>query len=145
MPNDEAESLVRLFIQEVPEIAAGVVEIRAIARRVGVRSKLALYSHDHQVDDVGVCVGIRGSRIKNIVDQLGGERIDLFGWDDSPEKLIRNALQPAAIEKVILHHAEHRATVVVREDPWFLALGLGDLHRELASELSGWEIEVVLK
>src|SRR5437763_5461450 len=100
MPNDEAEVVARLFAQEVPEVAAGVVEIKAIARQPGVRSKLALYSHDPRVDAVGVCVGDRGSRLKRVIAQLDDERIDLFHWFDSPETLIRCALQPAAIESV---------------------------------------------
>jgi N utilization substance protein A len=143
MPNDEAEVIARLFAQEVPEIASGVVEIKAIARRPGNRSKLALYSHDPRVDCVGVCVGVRGSRIKNIIDQLDGERIDLIRWSDSPETLIGCALQPAVIESVTLHPARHRATVVVGEDSLSLAHGRGDANRELASRLCGWEIEIV--
>src|SRR5947209_5645886 len=102
---DETDHVARLFTEAVPEIAAGSVQIKAIARRPGYRSKLALFSLDPQVDCVGVCVGVRGSRIKNIVDALGGERVDLVRWHDSPEWLIPNALQPATIERVILHPA----------------------------------------
>jgi N utilization substance protein A len=126
----------------VPEIAAGTVEIKAIARKPGYRSKLALFSRDPGVDCVGVCVGVRGHRIKNVVDQLDGERIDLFRWDDSPEELITRALQPAAIERVVLHPAEHRAVVVVKPDQVSLVLGRRGENRQLASELSGWQIDV---
>jgi N utilization substance protein A len=143
MPNDEGEVIVRLLTQVVPEIAAGVVEVRAVARLPGLRCKLALSSHDPGVDCVGVCVGVRGSRIKKVVDQLEGERIDLFRWHDAPEQLICDALQPAAIAEVILHPAQHRATVVVTEDQVSLALGRGGVNRDLASKLSGWDIEVV--
>jgi N utilization substance protein A len=143
MPNDETDLIVCLFVQEVPEVAGGIVEIKGVARRPGMRSKLALHSRDPQVDCIGVCVGARGCRIKRIVDQLDAERIDLFRWNDSPEQLIRNALMPAAIEQVVLHPATHRATVVVKEDQRALALGPGGVNRDLASRLCGWEIEVV--
>src|SRR5712664_2575399 len=109
MPGDEIEEVARLFAQEIPEIAAGAVEIKAIARKYGARIKVALQRRATHVDAIGVRVGERGCRIRRIVDQLAGERIDLILWDDSPEKLIANALQPARIEKVILHPAEHRA------------------------------------
>src|SRR5262245_32192975 len=101
MPDDTGP-VFRLFAQEVPEITAGTVEIKAIARKAGYHSKLALHSHDPRVDCVRACVGVHGCRIKNIVDALGGERIDLFRWQDSPERLIVNALQPANIEGVVL-------------------------------------------
>jgi N utilization substance protein A len=134
--------IVRLFSDAVPEIAAGTVEIRAIARWPGYRSKLALFSRDPRVDCVGVCVGLHGCRIKNVVDALGGERIDLLRWHDSPEQLIMSALQPAVIERVILHPAEHRAVVLVKPDLVSLALGRHGANRQLASELSGWQIDV---
>jgi transcription termination/antitermination protein NusA len=143
MPNEDAELIARLFAQEVPEVAAGVVEIKGIARRPRYRSKLAVYSHDPKVDAVGVCVGIRGCRIKKVIDQLAGERLDLVRWHDSPEVMVGNALQPAAIDKVILHHAQHRATVVVQEDQLAYALGRQGMNRDLASQLCGWAIDVV--
>jgi N utilization substance protein A len=139
---DDTDHVARLFAEAVPEIAAGSVEIKAIARKRGYRSKLALSSRDPQVDCVGVCVGVRGCRIKNVVDALGAERIDLIRWHDSPEQLITNALQPAAIERVILHPAEHRAVVVVKPDQVSLVLGRRGENRQLASELSGWQIDV---
>ena len=141
MPDDTGP-VTRLFAQEVPEIAAGTIEIKAIARKPGYRSKLALHSQDPRVDCIAVSVGVRGFRIKNIVDALGAERIDLVRWHDSPERLIANALQPAAIEKVIPHPAEHRAVVVVRPDQVSLVLGRRGENRQLASELSGWQIEI---
>jgi N utilization substance protein A len=141
MPDDTG-AVVRLFAREVPEIAAGSIEIKAIARKPGYRCKLALHSKDRLVDCIGRCVGVRGSCIKDIVDALGGERIDLIRWQDSPERLIANALQPAIIEQVLLHPAEHRAVVVVKPDQVSLVLGRRGDNRQLASELSGWEIIV---
>jgi N utilization substance protein A len=143
MPNDDTDAIARLFLQEIPEVAAGIVEIKGIARKPGIRCKIALYSHDTQVDCRGVCVGDRGSRIRRIVDKLGGERIDLIRWDESPEKLIRNSLEPAEIERVILHAAQRRATVVVREDHLSFAHGRQGINRELASQLCAWDIEIV--
>src|ERR1700674_2908298 len=102
MLNDDADVISRLFFQEIPEVAAGVVEIKGIARKPGFRCKIALYSHDPKVDCVGVCVGKRGGRIRRIVANLDGERIELFRWDESVEELIRRSLQPAQIESVLL-------------------------------------------
>ncbi|MBL8798352.1 MAG: hypothetical protein JNM56_30940 [Planctomycetia bacterium] len=143
MQSDDTEFVVRLFAEAVPEIAAGIVEIKAIGRLPGVRSKLALYSRDPKVDSVGVCVGTRGFRIKNVIDQLHGERIDLFRWDESPEKLIASALQPAQIERVVFHPERHVAEVIVKESQVSLALGRRGTNRELASRLTGWIIHVV--
>ena len=140
--SDVTDLLVRRFAQEIPEIAAGSVEIKAIARKPGYRSKLALHSRDPRVDCIAACVGVRGFHIKNIVDTLGGERVDLIRWQDSPEQLIANALQPAIIDKVRLHPAEHRVVVVVQPDQVSLVLGRRGENRELASELTGWQIEV---
>ena len=144
MANDDTEALARLFWQEIPEVAAGVVEIKAIARKRGFRAKLALFSHDPEVDCIGVCVGIRGSRIRGIVDKLEGERIDLFRWHDSLEKLVRQSLQPAQIESVVVHAAQHRVTVVVKADQRDQAYGRDGINRDLASRLCAWDIEIVL-
>ena len=142
MPDEEIALITRLFAQEIPEIASGTVEIKAIARRAGYRTKLVVQSHDPQVDAVGVCVGIRGCRIKRIIDQLDRERVDILRWNASRINLITNALQPAALEEVILHHGQHRAVVVVKEDQLSLAQGRGGMNRELASRLSGWDIHI---
>ena len=139
---EDTSEVVRLFAREVPEIAARSIEIKAIARKPGYHCKLALHSQYPRVDCIGACIGLRGFHIKNIVDALGGERIDLIRWDDSPERLIVNALQPAIIEKVLLHPAEHRAEVVVKPDQVSLVLGRRGENRQLASELSGWQIDV---
>jgi N utilization substance protein A len=133
----------RLFEQEIPEIADGVIEIRAMSREPGYRSKVAVVSSDPRVDCVGACVGVRGNRIKNIVDELAGERIDIVRWDDNLEVLIPNALQPAEVEQVILCKMLGRAIVLVREDQLSLAIGRRGQNVRLASKLSGWDIEIM--
>jgi N utilization substance protein A len=133
----------RLFEQEIPEIADGVIEIKAMAREPGYRSKVAVSSSDPRVDCVGACVGVRGNRIKNIVDELAGERIDIVRWDDNLEVLIPNALQPAEVEQVILCKMLGRAIVLVREDQLSLAIGRRGQNVRLASKLSGWDIEIM--
>jgi transcription termination/antitermination protein NusA len=133
----------RLFEQEIPEIADGVIQIRAMAREPGYRSKVAVSSSDPRVDCVGACVGVRGNRIKNIVDELAGERIDIVRWDDNLEVLIPNALQPAEVEQVILCKMLGRAIVLVREDQLSLAIGRRGQNVRLASKLSGWDIEIM--
>lgn len=133
----------RLFEQEIPEIIDGVIEVRAMSREPGYRSKVAVSSSDQRVDCVGACVGVRGNRIKNIVDELGGERIDIVRWDDNLEVLIPNALQPAEVEQVILCKMLGRAIVLVREDQLSLAIGRRGQNVRLASKLSGWDIEIM--
>jgi N utilization substance protein A len=133
----------RLFEQEIPEIIDGVIEVRAMAREPGYRSKVAVSSSDARVDCVGACVGVRGNRIKNIVDELGGERIDIVRWDDNLEVLIPNALQPAEVEQVILCKMLGRAIVLVREDQLSLAIGRRGQNVRLASKLCGWDSEIM--
>ena len=133
----------RLFEQEIPEIADGVITINAMSREPGYRSKVAVSSSDQRVDCVGACVGVRGNRIKNIVDELGGERIDIVRWSDDPEVLIPNALQPAEVEQVLLCDMIGRAIVLVREDQLSLAIGRRGQNVRLGSKLSGWDIEIM--
>lgn len=133
----------RLFEQEIPEIADRTIEIKAVAREAGYRSKVAVSSIDLKVDCVGACVGVRGSRIKNIVDELGGERIDIVRWNDSLQVLIPNALQPANIEEVFLYPRLGRAIVLVKEDQLSLAIGRRGQNVRLASKLVGWDIEIM--
>jgi transcription termination/antitermination protein NusA len=135
----------RLFEQEIPEIADGVFEIRAIAREPGYRSKVAVSSSDQRVDCVGACVGVRGNRIKNIVDELAGERIDIVRWSDDLQVLIPNALQPAEVEEVILCQMLGRAIVLVREDQLSLAIGRRGQNVRLASKLCVWDIEIMTR
>jgi len=135
----------RLFEQEIPEISDGVIEIRAMAREPGYRTKVAVSSTDPRVDCVGACVGVRGNRIKNIVDELGGERIDIVRYSDDPQVLIPNALQPAEVEEVILCKMLGRAIVLVREDQLSLAIGRRGQNVRLGSKLSGWDIEIMTR
>ena len=133
----------RLFEQEIPEIADGVINIDSISREPGYRSKVAVSSIDQRVDCVGACVGVRGNRIKNIVDELAGERIDIVRFDEDPQGLIRNALQPAEVDEVILCQMMGRAIVLVREDQLSLAIGRRGQNVRLASKLCGWDIEIM--
>jgi N utilization substance protein A len=133
----------RLFELENPEIAEGIISIRALAREAGYRSKVAVSSNDTKVDAVGACVGVQGARIKNIVDELGGERLDIVRWNESLQVLIPNALQPAEIDEVMLCQLLGRAIVLVREDQLSLAIGRRGQNVRLASKLIGWDIEIM--
>lgn len=133
----------RLFEQEIPEIADGVISVNAIAREPAHRSKVAVSSTDQRVDCVGACVGVRGNRIKNIVDELSGERIDIVRWSDDAETLIRASLQPAEVDQVLLCDMIGRAIVLVREDQLSLAIGRKGQNVRLASKLCGWDIEIM--
>ena len=135
----------RLFEQEIPEIGDGVIEVKAKAREPGYRTKIAVSSTDQRVDCVGACVGVRGNRIKNIVDELAGERIDIVRWSDDMQVLIPNALQPAEVEEVILCQMLGRAIVLVREDQLSLAIGRRGQNVRLASKLCGWDIEIMTR
>jgi len=135
----------RLFEQEIPEIADGVIAVKAISREPGYRSKVAVSSTDQRVDCVGACVGVRGNRIKNIVDELSGERIDIVRYHEDPQTLIPNALQPAEIEEVILCQMMGRAIVMVREDQLSLAIGRRGQNVRLASKLCVWDIEIMTR
>lgn len=136
----------RLFEQEIPEISDGVIEVRAMAREPGYRTKVAVSSTDQRVDCVGACVGVRGNRIKNIVDELGGtERIDVIPYSDDMQVFIRNALQPAEVDEVILCQMLGRAIVLVREDQLSLAIGRRGQNVRLASKLCGWDIEIMTR
>ena len=133
----------RLFELEVPEIAEEIIEIRALAREAGYRTKVAVASLDDKVDPVGACVGVRGSRIKNIVDELGGEKIDIVRWNESSQVLITNALMPAKVSEIALCFELGRATVVVDEDQLSLAIGKHGQNVRLAARLTGWDIDIL--
>lgn len=133
----------RLFESEVPEIAEGIIEVRALAREAGYRSKVAVTSYDDKVDPVGACVGVRGSRIKNIVDELGGEKIDIVRWNESSQVLVANALMPAKVSEIALCFELGRATVVVEEDQLSLAIGKHGQNVRLAARLTGWDIDIL--
>lgn len=133
----------RLFEQEIPEINDGVIEIKAISREPGQRSKVAVNSSDTRVDCVGACVGVRGNRIKNITSELSGERIDIVRWSDDPQVLIPASLQPAEVEQVLLCDMIGRAIVLVRDDQLSQAIGKFGQNVRLASKLVGWDIEIM--
>jgi N utilization substance protein A len=133
----------RLFESEVPEINENIIEIRALAREAGYRSKVAVISFDDKVDPVGACVGVRGSRIKNIVDELGGEKIDIVRWNESSQVLVSNALMPAKVSEIALCFELGRATVVVDEDQLSLAIGKHGQNVRLAARLTGWDIDIL--
>ena len=132
----------RLFESEIPEIADGVITINAISREAGYRSKVAVSSIDSRVDCVGACVGVRGNRIKVIIDELAGERIDIVRYDDDPQVMIPNSLQPAEVDEVILCEQIGRAIVFVRDDQLSLAIGKRGQNVRLGSRLCGWDIEI---
>ena len=132
-----------LFEQEIPEIADRTIEIKAVSREAGYRSKVAVSSIDSKVDCVGACVGVRGSRIKNVIDEINGERIDIVRWNDSMQVMIPNALQPAEISEVMLYHRLGRAIVLVTDDQLSLAIGRRGQNVRLASKLVGWDIEIM--
>lgn len=132
-----------LFEHEVPEIAEKVVEIRSIAREPGSRAKVGVLSHDDRVDAVGACVGVRGSRVQNIVRELGGERIDIVPWSSDPALFVTRALSPAKVQRVDVDEDNGSVTVVVPDDQLSLAIGKGGQNVRLAIRLTGWNIELV--
>jgi N utilization substance protein A len=136
------ELLRRLFETEVPEIFNGVVEIKAIAREPGARSKVAVASNQEGVDPVGACVGLRGIRIQNVVNELMGEKIDVVEWSDDPAVLISSSLSPAQVDKVILDADEQNAVVIVPDRQLSLAIGREGQNARLAAKLTGWSIDI---
>lgn len=133
----------RLFELEVPEVAEGIIELKVLAREAGYRTKVAVHSNDDKVDAVGACVGVRGSRIRNIVDELGGEKIDIVRWSDSSQVLIANGLKPAEVSEIAICFELGRATVVVSEDQLSLAIGKHGQNVRLAARLTGWDIDIL--
>ncbi|MBP7936637.1 MAG: transcription termination/antitermination protein NusA [Phycisphaerae bacterium] len=133
----------RLFELEVPEVSERIIEVKALAREAGYRTKIAVSSIDMKVDAVGACVGVRGSRIKNIVVELGGEKIDIVRWNESSQILINNALKPAEVEETALCFELGRATVVVPDDQLSLAIGKRGQNVRLAARLTGWDIDIL--
>ncbi len=135
----------RLFELEVPEIADGIIEIKSVEREPGYRTKLGVLSHDPKIDCVGACVGVRGTRIKSIIDELNGEKIDVIPWDDDPETLIVNALKPATVSSITLDRDNRKALVIVDEDQLSLAIGRRGQNVRLASRLARWEIDIMTR
>ena len=137
------ELLLELFKIEVPEVSEQVVEIRAAARDAGARAKIAVKTNDGRIDPVGACVGMRGSRVQAVSNELAGERIDIVLWDDNPAQLVINALAPAEIESIIMDEEAHSMDVAVAEDNLAVAIGRNGQNVRLASELTGWNINVM--
>jgi len=135
----------RLFEMEVPEIAENIITIRSIAREAGYRSKIAVESSDPKIDCVGACVGVRGSRIKSIVEELNGEKIDIVRWSENPVELVAESLKPAKVGDIYLDEEHQVATVVVDDSQLSLAIGRRGQNVRLASRLSGWDIEITSK
>ena len=131
-----------LFKLEVPEIQQGIVEIKAAAREVGSRTKIAVFSRDDSIDPVGACVGVKGSRVQAVVNELGGERIDIVPWSPDPERFAKLALAPARVARVFSDPATKTIQAVVDEDQLSLAIGRNGQNVRLASELNGWKIDL---
>lgn len=137
------EILRKTFYLEIPEIANGLVEIKAVAREAGARSKVAIYTEAENVDPVGSCVGQRGSRIQTIISELGGEKVDIIEYDEDPIKFIANSLSPAKVISIELNEDDHKATVKVSPDKLSLAIGKNGQNVRLAAHLTGWRIDII--
>ena len=138
----DPELIRTLFELEVPEIADGLVEIRGVAREPGYRSKIAVESHAQGVDPVGACVGPRGSRVRMVVSELRGEKIDIIPWNTEPARFIAKALSPARVREVLVDDETKEATVIVPEDQLALAIGKEGLNARLAARLTGWKVDI---
>lgn len=134
--------LIKLFALEVPEVAEGIVEIRNAAREPGGRSKIAVVSHDPNVDPVGACVGVKGSRVQAVVNELRGERIDIIPWLQDPALFVSNALSPAQVTRVIINESEKAMEVIVADEELSLAIGKNGQNVRLAARLTGWNITI---
>lgn len=134
--------LAKLFEAEVPEIAEGIVEIKAVVREPGSRAKIAVYSHDSDVDPVGACVGMRGSRVQNVVSELRGEKIDIIPWSEDAARFACNALQPAVVSKVYIDDENRSMEIIVADDQLSLAIGKKGQNVRLAAKLTGWRIDI---
>ena len=135
--------MAKLFAQEVPEIYDGIIELKAVARDPGSRAKIAVISRDSGIDPVGACVGMRGSRVQAVVAELQGEKIDIIQWSSDPATFIVNALAPAEVAKVVLDEEANRIEVVVPDDQLSLAIGRRGQNVRLASQLTGWDIDIL--
>jgi transcription termination/antitermination protein NusA len=135
--------LVKLFELEVPEIEEGLLEIRAAARDPGLRAKIAVKSNDPRIDPVGTCVGMRGSRVQAVTQELAGERVDIILWSAEPAQFVINALAPAEVSSIVVDEERHSMDVVVDEDQLALAIGKGGQNVRLASELTGWQLNIM--
>ncbi len=135
--------MIELFAQEVPEIEQGLLEIKSCARDAGSRAKIAVVSHDRRVDPIGTCVGVRGSRVNGVTTELAGERVDIVLWSDDPAQFVIGALAPANVQSIVVDEERHAMDVVVDEENLAIAIGRGGQNVRLASELTGWRINIM--
>ena len=140
--NVELRFLVKLFEQEVPELAQGIVEVKAIIREPGSRAKIAVHSNDDHIDPVGSLVGQRGVRVSTVMSELGGEKIDIIEWSEDPKKFIEEALSPAKVINIEVNEDDKTAQVEVSSDQQSLAIGRGGQNVRLAAKLTGWKIDI---
>ena len=137
------EFMIELFRNEVPEIEQGLLEIKSCARDPGSRAKIAVLSHDKRVDPIGTCVGVRGSRVNAVTNELAGERVDIVLWSEDPAQFVINALAPANVSSIVVDEEKHAMDVVVDEENLAIAIGRGGQNVRLASDLTGWEINIM--
>jgi N utilization substance protein A len=143
MSRTSPKFLMELFKLEVPEIAQGLIELKGAARDPGLRAKVAVQAKDKRIDPVGACVGMRGSRVQSVSNELAGERIDIVPWDDNPAQFVINAMAPAEVESIIVDEEAHAMSIAVAEDKLAQAIGRGGQNVRLASELTGWVLNVM--
>jgi len=137
------EFMIELFRQEVPEIEQSLLEIKSCARDSGSRAKIAVVSHDKRVDPIGTCVGVRGSRVNAVTNELAGERVDIVLWSEDPAQFVIGALAPANVQSIVVDEEKHAMDVVVDEENLAIAIGRGGQNVRLASELTGWRINIM--
>jgi N utilization substance protein A len=135
--------MMELFRHEVPEIEQGLLEIKSCARDAGSRAKIAVVSHDKRVDPIGTCVGVRGSRVNGVTNELAGERVDIVLWSEDPAQFVIGALAPANVQSIVVDEEKHAMDVVVDEENLAIAIGRGGQNVRLASELTGWRINIM--
>src|ERR1700749_3864113 len=137
------EFMIELFRQEVPEIEQGLLEIKSCARDPGSRAKIAVLSHDKRVDPIGTCVGVRGTRVNAVTNELAGERVDIVLWSEDPAQFVIGALAPANVQSIVVDEERHAMDVVVDEENLAIAIGRGGQNVRLASDLTGWRINIM--
>jgi len=137
------EFVMKLFELEVPEIEEGLLEIKAAARDPGLRAKIAVVSHDPRIDPIGTCIGLRGSRVTAVTNEMAGERVDIIHWSAEPAQYVINALAPAEVSSIVVDEDKHSMDVVVEEEQLAMAIGRGGQNVRLASELTGWELNIM--
>jgi N utilization substance protein A len=135
--------MIELFRQEVPEIEQGLLEIKSCARDPGSRAKIAVLSHDKRVDPIGTCVGVRGTRVNGVTNELAGERVDIVLWSEDPAQFVIGALAPANVSSIVVDEEKHAMDVVVDEENLAIAIGRGGQNVRLASDLTGWKINIM--